>query len=90
VPAPPERRPRDERLLELLRYRVAIARADVHLGRAMPPGPLRVTEQDHRCERLRDALQAYSDASSAAGVPLPYRYRDELRLYSAMYPLTPR
>jgi hypothetical protein len=33
---------------------------------------------------LADALEAYADEASKGGVPLPYRYRDELRLYRSM------
>ena len=29
-------------------------------------------------------MQSYADAAASAGIPLPYRYRDELRLYRAM------
>ena len=38
-----------------------------------------------RCyHALADALEAYADEASESGVPLPYRYRDELRLYRSM------
>lgn len=90
MPAQSERHSRDERWLVLLQYRVTIARADVRIGRAMAPSPLRAQEQTERCRRLRDALQDYADATSQAGFPLPYRYRDELRLYRAMFPATAR
>ena len=86
----PERRMRDDRLLAMLQHRVSLARADVQLGRAMGPSPHRADEQRCRSQRLTDALQAYADAAAAAGVPLPYRYRDELRLYRSMYRGTAR
>jgi hypothetical protein len=42
--------------------------------------------QDHaaRCAKLADAVQTFSDAAAASGVPLPYQFRDELRLYRAL------
>lgn len=83
----PEQAPRDDRrLLVLLQQRVSRAREDVQRGRALPPSPHRATEQQHRCERLAGALEAYAAAASSAGVPLPYQYRDEMRLYRSVYP----
>jgi len=90
MPEQPERQPRDDRQLVLLQRHITVARADVQLGRSLPPGSQRALEQGRRCERLTQALQAYADAASDAGVPLPYRYRDELRLYRSMYPGTAR
>jgi hypothetical protein len=85
MPAP-ERQARDDRLLVALQQRVNEARADVQQGRSLPPAPQRAVEQQRRYEQLAGALEAYADAASNAGVPLPYRYRDEMRLYRAMYP----
>lgn len=86
MPAP-ERQPGDDRrLLVFLQQQVNIAREDVRRGRSLPPTPHRASEQQHRCERLAGALEAYAAAASSAGVPLPYQYRDEMRLYRAVYP----
>ena len=83
--AQPERHPSDQRILVLLHNRVTLARTEVQLGRTLPPSPHRMQDQNRRCHRLMDALQDYADATFDAGVPLPYRYRDELRLYRSMY-----
>jgi hypothetical protein len=38
-----------------------------------------------RCyDALADALEAYADEAAESGVPLPYRFRDELVLYRSM------
>ena len=38
-----------------------------------------------RCyDALADALEAYADEASGSGVPLPYRFRDEMRLCRSM------
>ena len=29
-------------------------------------------------------MEAYAEAATDAGIPLPYRYRDEMRLYRSM------
>jgi hypothetical protein len=83
---PPERPERDERLLVVLQLKVTSARADVQKGRSSPPSPYAASDQQRRCERLLGALEEYADAASTAGVPLPYRYRDEMRLYKSVYP----
>ena len=41
-------------------------------------------------QHLVGALEDFADAATAAGVPLPYRYRDEIRMYRAIYPQLPR
>jgi len=83
---PSDRPVRNDRLLVALQQEVDKARADVQKGRAQSPGPYGATDQQRRCEHLLGALEAYADAASSAGVPLPYRYRDEMRLYRAVYP----
>lgn len=85
MPAP-QRQPRDDGLLAVLQRQVTTARAHVQAGRAMAPNPQRAVEQQRRCERLAGALEAYAAAAVRAGVPLPYQYRDELRLYRSVYP----
>lgn len=85
MPAP-ERPPRDPRLLVVLQERVARARADVMRGRSSAASHHRAVEQQRLCRLLAGALEAYAAAASDCGVPLPYRYRDEMRLYRSMYP----
>ena len=72
-------RQRDEALLARLLSDVSLARARVRDGRKQR-GSSRV-EQQQRCARLADAMEAYAQAAHDAGIPVPYRYRDELRLY---------
>ena len=48
------------------------------------PGGGAYLEQQRLAADLVEAMQAYADAASASGIPLPYRYRDELRLYRTM------
>jgi hypothetical protein len=77
-------RGRDEAQLTVLLSEVNLARARVRAGRAAPQTTSARYELQLRCALLADAMQAYADAASGAGVPVPYRYRDELRLYRAM------
>jgi hypothetical protein len=37
-----------------------------------------------RCAALAEAMEAYAEAATDAGIPLPYRYRDEMRLYRSV------
>jgi hypothetical protein len=46
------------------------------------PGTRRDRARD--AERLAEAMQAYADAASESGIPLPYRYRDNLKLFRAL------
>jgi hypothetical protein len=85
MPAP-GRGARDEKLLTALMLEVMQARVDVRQGRNVQGGPLAREDHKRRCEQLAGALEAYADAAAAAGVPLPYRYRDEMRLYRTIYP----
>jgi hypothetical protein len=71
-------------------FEVNHARAGVLEGRNLGRGPLAREDQKRRCEQLLGALEAYAEAAAAAGVPLPYRYRDEIRLYRTIYPGIPR
>ncbi len=60
------------------------ARSAFRAGRALPVNSATRLEQAQRTAQLAKAMEAYADAAASAGVPLPYRYRDELRLYQAM------
>lgn len=81
---PPQRHQRDEAQLTALLHEVNRCRAQVRAGRKASSTSVSVGEQSQRCARLADAMQAYADAAALSGVPLPYRYRDEMRLYRAM------
>ena len=59
------------------------ARSAFRLGRAQTPSSIH-PGQLARAADLALAMQTYADASVAAGIPLPYRYRDELRLYETL------
>jgi hypothetical protein len=70
------------------------ARSAFRAGRALPVNSTTRLEQAQRTAQLAKAMEAYADAAASVGVPLPYRYRDELRLYQAMkrapYDFSPR
>ena len=75
---------RDEGLLADLLSQVSRARAEFRAGRGAPARHGGHVEQARRTARLAEAMEAYAAAAASAGVPVPYRYRDELRLYRAM------
>ena len=79
-----ERPVRDDRLLLVLLSNVQQARARVRRGRALPGSAVSREAQIVLCAELLGALEAYADAASTAGVPLPYRYRDEMSLYRSL------
>jgi len=81
---PPQRHGRDDPGLIALLDEVKRCRVRVHEGRQDPSTAVNHHEQSRRCALLADAMEAYADAAAESGVPLPYRYRDEMRLYSAM------
>ena len=81
MPAP---RQRNDRLLVHLLSNVNHARAGVRAGRSAPGNPTSWFDRRQRCAKLVEALEAYAAAAAASGVPLPYRYRDEMRLYRSM------
>jgi hypothetical protein len=71
----------EARLADLL-AQVNRARTSVQAERK-----LRSASRDaHRicCGDLAAAMEAYADAATDAGIPLPYRYRDEMRLYRSL------
>jgi hypothetical protein len=80
----PQRRERDEALLIDLLVQVQRARSAFRAGRALPVNSTTRLDQAERTAQLAQAMEAYADAAASVGVPLPYRYRDELRLYQAM------
>ena len=63
--------------LELLRHDVGDARLELSAGRAA------LRNRDAQ-RGLLDALEKYSFALAAAGLPVPYRVRDDLVLYRAI------
>ena len=80
----PRLRDRNEALLIELLFNVNRARAGVRAGRRVPTTSTNRHDQQQRRARLADAMEAYADAATSAGVPLPYRYRDEMRLNRSM------
>jgi hypothetical protein len=75
---------RDEKLLTALLVEVSRARSELRAGRSQPMSSSTRFDQARRTARLADAMESYADAAATAGIPLPYRYRDELRLYRSM------
>jgi hypothetical protein len=71
-------------LLIALLLEVNRARAAFRQGRSQRVDSTNRPEQAQRAAHLAEAMQSYADAAASAGVPLPYRYRDELRLYRSM------
>ena len=80
---PPQRPTRNEALLIALLYDVNRARQAYRAGRGEPLTAANRLEQVHRTAHLVEAMEAYADATATVGIPLPYRYRNELRLYKA-------
>jgi hypothetical protein len=74
----------NERLLVHLLSNVNQARAGVRAGRSSPGNSTSGNDRRQRRTDLLAALEAYAAAVAASGVPLPYRYRDEMRLYRSM------
>jgi hypothetical protein len=81
MPAPRHRN--DELLVQLL-FNVNQARAGVRAGRSGPGRSTSGNDRRQQCTELLQALEAYAAAATASGVPLSYRYRDEMRLYRSM------
>lgn len=77
-------RRRDEVRLADLLSQVNRARASVRAERNDPKTPVTKAEHQVRCAALAEAMEAYADAATDAGIPLPYRYRDEMRLYRSV------
>jgi len=80
----PRFRDRNEALLIKLLFNVNRARAEVRAGRSVPATSTNRHDQQQRRALLADAMEAYADAAATSGVPLPYRYRDEMRLNRSM------
>jgi len=77
-------RQRDEARLAGLLSEVNQARTSVRADRSVPKSSIGRAEHRVRCAALAEALEAYAEAATDAGIPLPYRYRDEMRLYRSM------
>jgi hypothetical protein len=77
----PEPRQRNDRLLVHLLSNVNRARADVRASRGNPGSSI---YQRQRFAVLAGSLEAYAAEAAACGAPIPYRYRDEMRLYRSM------
>jgi hypothetical protein len=75
---------RDEKLLTALLSEVNRARLEFRAGRGQVASSSNRLDQARRTARLAEAMESYADAAATAGIPLPYRYRDELRLYQSM------
>jgi hypothetical protein len=75
---------RDEAHLAALLSKVILARRSVQAQRNVPRSPASRDEHRIRCAALAAAMEAYADAATDAGIPLSYRYRDEMRLYRAV------
>lgn len=74
-------RQRNDRLLVELLSNVTRARAEVRASRGSPGNS---TYQRQRFADLAGSLEAYAAAAAASGVRIPYRYRDEMRLYRSV------
>jgi hypothetical protein len=77
-------RQRDEARLAGLLSEVKQARTSLRAERNDPMTSVSRAEHRVRCAALAEALAAYAEAATDAGIPLPYRYRDEMRLYRSM------
>ena len=75
---------RDEARLAYLLDEVHRARADLRAARNDPKSSLSRADHQALCAALAEAMEAYAVAATEVGVPLPDRYRDELRLYRSM------
>jgi len=75
---------RDEALLGRLLLEVNRLRSKVRAGRDLPADPDGRRERHEQRLGLAEAMEAYAEAATSGGVPLPYRYRDEMRLHQAM------
>jgi hypothetical protein len=75
---------RDEGLLLALLSNVQQARVRVRRGRELPGTAVSREAQIVLRAELLGALEEYADAASTAGVPLSYRYRDEMSLYRSL------
>ena len=79
----PRNRDDDARLTRLL-AEVNRARIGVRLQRAVVANSTNRHVLAQRYGDLADALEAYAEAAESSGAPLPYRYRDEMRLSRSM------
>lgn len=72
----------------LAALKIEVERARTHVAAGRARGTTRVTREDqrHRYAELLDALDAYALGARKLGAPMPYRYRDDMRLLHAVYP----
>jgi hypothetical protein len=84
VAAPRSRPRRDEALLGRLLLEVNRLRSKVRAGRDLPADFEGRRERHELRLSLAEAMETYAEAATTGGVPLPYRYRDEMRLHRAM------
>lgn len=74
---------RDERRLIALLAEVNRARARFRAGRNLTNSASR-HEQQQRSAQLAAAMEAYAEAAENCGVPLSYKYRNEMLLHRLM------
>ena len=79
---PPRRR--DEARLSALHHEIGRRRAALLEQRALPDSSVQRARVAHGASALARAMERYADQASGAGIPLPYRYRDQVRLYDAL------
>ena len=75
---------RDDAELHALVVAIDRARATALAGRAGAFDAATWQAQIDRCGRLADLIEIFAVAAARSGVPLPGRYRDELRLYRGL------
>lgn len=75
---------RNEALLAELLSEVNRLRTGVRSRRSLALTTVGRHELAQSYDALANALEAYANEASESGVPLPYRFRDELRLYRSM------
>ena len=75
---------RDEALLGRLLSEVNRLRVRIRGQRGLPITSTTRAELARSYEELANALEAYADEATESGVPLPYRFRDELHVYRSM------
>jgi hypothetical protein len=75
---------RDNARLGELLAEVNRSRHRVRAQRGMPMTSTGRNELAQCYGALADAMEAYADEASGSGVPLPYRFRDEMRLCRSM------
>jgi hypothetical protein len=75
---------RDDSRLTALLAEVNRSRGRVKTERRLPASSNTRSQLAQCYTALADAMEAYADEASEVGVPLPYRFRDEMRLCRLM------